>query len=336
MKPVSSDKENPWINGVKTEPEIEDFIKGYRKFWDEKNKKIKEDEENKNKTDVKEKIFEEPKDQDFEVTEEYSNGEKNNSNKPSEASKKIMKNLQKTSKNKLGIKSLNGKVSKIKKSKIKAGTSSWSVSPVSEINKQDDNEKVKVKTKANKKPSASTSKKTNSNNLDLDDMFDSVEDKIQEKINNKLSKVKKMLDQTTKKGKKNNKRSGKNKDELIEDVHKLGLKGQQTVRPIIDQANEESTSSKPDSEIKSAETAANLVDFNEKAPSKTKTTEIDPTKFINMKPKHIATMLPDEIAVDGAMDDSEAEEDQHQIISEAFADDDVVDEFRKEKEDEVS
>lgn len=32
-------KENPWLNEVKTESEINEFISNYRKYWDEKNSK---------------------------------------------------------------------------------------------------------------------------------------------------------------------------------------------------------------------------------------------------------------------------------------------------------
>lgn len=34
----SNDKENPWMNNVKTESEINEFVKSYRKYWDGKNK----------------------------------------------------------------------------------------------------------------------------------------------------------------------------------------------------------------------------------------------------------------------------------------------------------
>lgn len=39
----NNDKNNPWMNGVKTESEISEFIQGYRKYWDEKKKKEKEE-----------------------------------------------------------------------------------------------------------------------------------------------------------------------------------------------------------------------------------------------------------------------------------------------------
>ena len=65
--------------------------------------------------------------------------------------------------------------------------------------------------------------------------------------------------------------------------------------------------------------------------------EIDPNKYINIKPKHLNTDLPIDITGgDDVLDDSEDEEERRNVVSEAFADDDVVEEFRKEKEEEVS
>ena len=118
----------------------------------------------------------------------------------------------------------------------------------------------------------------------------------------------------------------------------LRVKAKTLKWPIIDKPIEESTSSQPSMEDPQIEKVINITEFNKLVTSKKETAEIDPNKFINMKPKHVKTMLPEEIGGDhDALDDSEGEneEDQHQIISEAFADDDVVDEFRKEKEEEV-
>lgn len=51
----NNDKENPWMNNVKTESEIDDFVKSYREYWDEK--KSQEEKvvgiENESKSSVK-------------------------------------------------------------------------------------------------------------------------------------------------------------------------------------------------------------------------------------------------------------------------------------------
>lgn len=37
---LASDKENPWVGSVKTESEVDEFVKSYRKYWDNQNKKL--------------------------------------------------------------------------------------------------------------------------------------------------------------------------------------------------------------------------------------------------------------------------------------------------------
>lgn len=342
---TSSDKENPWMTAAKTETEVEEFISGYRKYWDEQhrkeNKQDKASESNTstNEGDKTQNGFEESEMKDLpesmnpveEVIEEYLPGQNGFSvhNKSDESEsegkkkqkidKKQKKKLQKTSKDKLGIKSPK---SKITKSKAKAGTSSWSILPVNETIAPAEDNSNGVK------------------DIDIDEMFDSVDDKLQDKINAKLAKVKRMLDQETKnENKKARRKRNKKKDDSVSDVDKLGLKGQRNMKPMIDKPIEESTDSRPSSIQNSrSEKVINVTNVTDRtAASKPKAAEIDPNKFMNMKPKHIKTLLPDEIAgEEDALDDSETEEDQHRIISEAFADDDVVDEFRKEKEDEVT
>ena len=57
--------------------------------------------------------------------------------------------------------------------------------------------------------------------------------------------------------------------------------------------------------------------------------ELDPNKFIKTGPIQLQTQLPDEITGgDEGLDDSDTERDKHLTISEAFADDDVVADFR--------
>ena len=330
----STDKENPWLNGAKTESEIDNFISGYRKFWDEKNKSEKEKKATKNGEDdatKNKKVFEEPEIKGITknrnpvegVIEEYLPGQngysdhdsgvsedEETSNKQSRRRQKIK--LQKASKDKLGIKSPKTKVSKIKP-KVKAGTSNWSISPID---------------------SAVENNLNDTKEFDIDDLFDSAEDKLQEKMNRKLAKVQRMLERVTKNEKKKGQRI--KKFDETKDVEKLGLKGQQNLKPIINKPMEESASARPSDDNPEIAKFTNITDFN-KEMTKPKTNDIDPNKFMNMKPKHANTALPDEVGGENdALDDSEGEEDQHQIISEAFADDDVVDEFRKEKEDEVS
>lgn len=103
-------------------------------------------------------------------------------------------------------------------------------------------------------------------------------------------------------------------------------------KPILDFPLEETTSRtivQEDSNLRSLKT----VNTVQEPASTSYEVEIDPKKYINIKPKHLKTQLPD--VATGGDENSEQEEETHRIMSEAFADDDVVEEFRKEKEDEV-
>lgn len=103
-------------------------------------------------------------------------------------------------------------------------------------------------------------------------------------------------------------------------------------KPILDSPLEETTSREHvQKDLTSLKTIANSV----QKPSGTDSheVEIDPKKYVNIKPKHLKTQLPD-VATYGD-EDSDQEKETHRIMSEAFADDDVVEEFRKEKEEEV-
>lgn len=104
-------------------------------------------------------------------------------------------------------------------------------------------------------------------------------------------------------------------------------------KPILDFPLEETTSRtivQKDSNLRSLKTVNTV---QEPASTTSYEVEIDPKKYINIKPKHLKTQLPD--VATGGDENSKQEEETHRIMSEAFADDDVVEEFRKEKEDEV-
>jgi hypothetical protein len=338
---------------VKTQSEIDDFVSRYRKYYDEQEKaRTKQNESSEKHTnDEKEtrnpseqsdqnsrnkKAFEEPEIVDFsktknpveKVIEEYVNeGKKelvqyDDSNKSSnkdqirKTAKKPAGKLQKTSNNKPNANVNKTKAPKVKEVKIKAGTSNWFITP----------------TESTKDTSNSVG--INNKKIDLDEMFDSVEDKIQEKINKKLASMKRLQDKQTK-NEIRMKRKRKN-DDLVNDIDKLGLKGQQKMKPMIDKPMEESTDFNPSNHSSESQNVTNIANFNSDAVSQTKKAEIDPNKFMNVKPVYLKTALPNEIAgEEDALDDSEGE-DQHQIISEAFADDDVVDEFQRDKEEEVN
>lgn len=170
---------------------------------------------------------------------------------------------------------------------------------------------------------------------DIDEMFDSLEEKLQRKIDQKLQKVQKKLKTDKSKTKKSEEKS----EEEDEDISGFEFRDRYSKkRPILDQPLEETTSKK------GAQESNNLINLKIAANTEQKRTEeetnnqedakeIDPDKYLNVKPRYIKTQLPD--MVTGEDENSEQEDETHRIMSEAFADDDVVEEFRKEKEEEV-
>lgn len=169
---------------------------------------------------------------------------------------------------------------------------------------------------------------------DIDDMFDSMEEKLKHKADLKLQKVKKKL-KVTSKVKKQNKKDKENED------YSPNLEFKKTKqKPVLDLPLDETTSKK---NVKQTTNLTNLkkalANITEQEPtdkSNSHKAEIDPQKYLNIKPKHFKTQLPDlDVGEEDAMENVEREEETHRIMSEAFADDDVVEEFRKKKEEEV-
>ena len=71
---------------------------------------------------------------------------------------------------------------------------------------------------------------------------------------------------------------------------------------------------------------------NQNLAKSVKEKEINANSYIDVQVQHIKSQIPDSV-VNDALDDSD--DDQNQLISEAFEDDDVVRDFNKEKEEEV-
>ena len=68
----------------------------------------------------------------------------------------------------------------------------------------------------------------------------------------------------------------------------------------------------------------------EKPKEKSSLPNVDPNDFLTMNPKSIGSDLPEIVGYNDLEEDND-EEDQRDIIAEAFADDNVIDEFKKEK-----
>lgn len=135
---------------------------------------------------------------------------------------------------------------------------------------------------------------------------------------------------------KTKKRKKPEKDEEEEDDYFPDLEFANTKRKVtFDEPLEETTgkdSAQNDRYLTNVKITKNLEEEVTKK-AKKKEAEIDPNKYLNIKPKYLHTQLPD-IATGEEEENSEPDDDEERrkIMSEAFADDDVVEEFRKEKE----
>uniref|UniRef100_A0A146MGL4 U3 small nucleolar RNA-associated protein 14 A n=1 Tax=Lygus hesperus TaxID=30085 RepID=A0A146MGL4_LYGHE len=161
----------------------------------------------------------------------------------------------------------------------------------------------------------------------LDDMFEQVEMAIDEAIPDKIAKIKNIVNPSVQKSKVDNKTATGNKS------HHMDLSFKNSKAPMLDESLIETGDG---SGVSSGlNNVHKLVDrLNSSAtPKETKLPDIDPQKFIPVKRQKLDTAIPDFEEGGDSESDDEAEE-QHLNLMEAFADDDIADEFRKEKEEE--
>ncbi|XP_035724391.1 U3 small nucleolar RNA-associated protein 14 homolog A-like [Vespa mandarinia] len=310
-------KENPWINEVKTESEINEFISSYRKYWDGKNLKAN------NQNSTSHQTNNTSQENDFENNKTvFSKGQLITKKNELKKNKKSLIADKKVKSEFNGMLDMKGSIETItvnNDDKILdkvAATSAWNVQECETLNTDD--------------------VKSNSTLLSekIDEMFDLMEDKMQKRIRTQISRVKRKFNIDVEK--KNNNDNESNVDEP--DTEELEFKNKKQ-KPILNKPMEEvikSTKSLKDEDVIKLKSLAKSMNKTTIDVSKNKDMDIDPNKYINVTPKHLNTDLPN-VTTDGddILDDNEDEEEIHNIISEAFADDDVVDEFRKEKEEEI-
>ncbi|XP_014471605.1 PREDICTED: U3 small nucleolar RNA-associated protein 14 homolog A [Dinoponera quadriceps] len=336
---LSSDKDNPWMNSVKKESEIDEFIKSYRKYHDKKKKKAEEEivaevepkpAANKRKLDDKseKQISDKPNKADDTITSVVtSTSQKTSESIQNKRVKKKMDSSCIVSSNETGsrkkkVKLFDKKTEAKTRNKCAVGaTSTWHVEELQR------NEETDFKAKKDTRQSK-TSKKYEVN---VDDMFDSVEENIKQKVDLKLQRIKKKLEEGNKVNRHEKEQDKGNKDY----TPNLEFKNSKQ-KPELDVPLEETTSKEnPQHDLTDLKAIMNS-ERETADKSNNYTAEIDPQKYLSIKPKHLKTQMPD-LDVDGEniLDNDELEEETHKIMSEAFADDDVVEEFRREKEEEI-
>lgn len=307
------DPSNPWLNKSGTsngtsagKNEIDQFVSGYRKYWDERNN---------NEKNLKE----------FQ-SEDTAEGEgKAADNNSTSAQQKPVPTMKVSEKQRDGAKSKTDSILSPpkKKSKTNSGWFEENIEPEPELVTETPVKRVKQK-------------KEKASLVDnLDDLFDDAEEEMRTKFENKSKKLKSNFESEQKASKKNAKNPKKSNDTKID----LKLK-KKIVRPQIDEeldigageANKNALHSKIDATLATIKTQKATDDME----------NINPDDIAKVKgPQHLKTALPDMVYSAGENDfqdyedmDYHFDEEKKLTIAEAFKDDDIVAEFEQEKEDE--
>ncbi|CAH0564951.1 unnamed protein product [Brassicogethes aeneus] len=285
--PATTGSDNPWVNGMKPEAEVVNFVSGYRKYWDQRNKKL--EEENGDADDEK---FEEDTDEmikEFKKVMEKSKVNKKKKSKKLEQKIESVDDDENTMKNPVNKKKKSQKTDVNKSLNNSTSTSEWEVSL---IEKDDNNEDTET----------------------IEDIFYKLEDKMTCKMQNKLKKLQK------------NKREKKSTTKIVEKKKiDLTMKSK-SKKHIIDEPLNENSNREENSTSEIKELKAILDSVNTK-----ESKNIDPDKFIHAKTTNLDTAIPNLLT----NEDEENTINQRDIIMEAFEDDDIVEDFNKEKIEEI-
>ncbi|CAH2043931.1 unnamed protein product, partial [Iphiclides podalirius] len=310
---LSQDPKNPWMMKRPDKSNIdEEFDFGYKKYL--KTKMLRTNEVNDSGSD-----HDNVEEDNSNITENVIDVLKKSVNKLSqrnnagrETNTKITKNLKIKEPVTKKIKISNDKKQQQQKESKLVATSNWIVDPV---NGNQGEEK--------KKPSE-----------DISNMFDCLEKKVVGKVQKKIKKLKKNIDKIDNASKSAGKVKLNASYEEKHGLEYLKLK-KLNQKPIIDEPLLE-TSSKSNVTVdpKTLSTVIAAMYSTEESPRQ-ENTNIDPSRFIEIKPKYLNTPLPKEVNEYDNLDDDEQVVPKIDI-EEVFEEDDVVASFRQEKEDEIN
>lgn len=300
---------NPWLKVGKSENnghangEVDELLCGYRKYWQERNTKEKE-------------------------LQSYNVNKTQNDKK--------LENLNECSELSLPIVTTKSKISQIKKqtfigkrSKLNPG---WFEEDISE------SPKTIKKTKNILKKFEKNGKMPTVDNID--DLFDDAENMLRDKGKKYLDNLKFELDLK----RKNNKTSSDDDYENNGDRIDLRFKKQNQRANEDEELNGEENGD----DLLSTRIANAFNSIKSKDHSVIQTNgiyeseNINPNDIAKVKPQHLSTALPDtvySVADDGFNeydDDYHFDEEKKMTISEAFEDDDIVAEFKREKDEEAN
>lgn len=305
---------NPWLKAAKANGtgtnEIGEFMSGYRKYWQERNEKEKELADYKAKDEPENDENEET----LGVNDSSEMGE--NNEKAKITSKKRKSDKLKT---KLG-----------KKSKVNAG---WIEEDMSE-------EVLKPISKKTKKKLEKVKEKKSQIFDTIDDLFDDAEEALREKGRKVYEKVKSSL--ATKKSNKNNRATEIDGEAEENDSEQMDLRfKKQNQRAQEDVALNGDDNDTENLLSKRIANALNSIKSNGTQATNNDSENINPDDIAKVKPQHLTTALPDtvySVADDGYNeydDDYHFDEEKKMTIAEAFEDDDIVAEFKREKDEQA-
>ncbi|KAK5641762.1 hypothetical protein RI129_010309 [Pyrocoelia pectoralis] len=302
---------NPWVNQIKTSEEVETFLKGYRKFWEERNSgneaKVSEvstdisvpNEVVINENDITEENISNTvkyKDTLSPIHKKKTQDEETTSSDFKETRKKISTSKKRPRDSTSTLKAENDTIPLSKcENTVCLATSHWEVGILSDTDEDECD--------------------------DIDVLFEKYSDNFKKN----LDEVKQSVKVTKKRAPKQKKEQQKAKKPK-RNSEDLSFKIQ-AKRPIIDEPLDENV----EVNGKREETGLSLALQQDTYQPTRATKNIDPNDIIRTKPTDLQTELPDLLD----LDDNEENDDQRGAIVEAFQDDDIVESFQKEKHDEI-
>lgn len=314
---LAQDPMNPWMVKRSDKTNIDaEFDFGYKKYLKDRMYKRKEESESdseqedskNNKLDLSLSVLKESikkleniaTSADNDVIQKPENEESKISEKSNNTINKAKKGIEKATKNKLN-----------KPNKRLVATSLWQVDDVD------------------------VSLKNETDNEIISEAFDNLENKIVSRVTRKLRKLRKEVKKLENESDTGNKKQAE-KSDVVDDVEYLKLKNQK-LKPIIDEELLETHKNinEGDKEITTNSLKTNISSKEDKSSQENSNINIDPSRFIEVKPKYLNTSISK-----GENEFDELDEDEQVVpkvdIEDVFEEDDVVASFRQEKEDEIN
>ncbi|XP_034834335.1 U3 small nucleolar RNA-associated protein 14 homolog A [Maniola hyperantus] len=169
---------------------------------------------------------------------------------------------------------------------------------------------------------------------DISIAFDKFENKLVGKVEKKLKKLRKQISNINKQSKEVHNKEQNEIDDEQDNLEYFKFKNQNP-KPQIDEELLETNKSVAD--IKEKElTLSHILSSIKKPSHENVNVDIDPNRFIEVKPKYLNTAVSKEENGLDDLDDNEEQVVPKVDIEEVFEEDDVVDSFRQEKEEEIN